>query len=104
MNIDNKALYKKILEYWNQNDGKEFEINSLKEFFSPDELAAILYSDFSQDINYSVFNYFNFKIKMGYDRKDLISPADADRLFSASNRYCFILECCSQQFLFSLLD
>ena len=102
MNIDHMSLYKKVLDYWKQYDGKEFETNSLKEYFTADELVVILCDNDFEDINYPVLRTFQQKI--GYDREGLIDSQDADRLFSSYDRERFLIRYCSQQFLFSLVD
>ena len=84
------SLYKKVLDYWNQHDGQEFETNSLKEFFTADELVVILGDNDFENLNYPVIRSFQHKI--GWDRDNLFSSQDADRLFASFDRERFLEE------------
>lgn len=102
MEIDKKVLYSKMLQYWNEHDGKDFDDKSLRENFTADELACILYDSYFEDLDYSVINRFTGKIK---NIDGLFTREEAERLvplYPESNSA--LLKLCSDEFLFSMLS
>ena len=100
MQIDYKELYKKLIEFWNKYDGKEISSEQLREAFSVDEIACIMYDRDFDNINYSVINTFRDK----FARKSIkFTSEEADRLVMLyPDDYYDFLEYCSDEFLFSL--
>ena len=100
MEIDYKILYQKMLEYWREHDGLEFDVKSLRECFNADELACILFEHAFEHMNYSVVYRFKDKVR---SQRELFNHEEADRLFGVYPEWSsYIAQYCSNEFLYSM--
>ena len=102
MEIDKKALHSKMLQYWSDHDGQDFDDKSLRECFTADELACVLYDRYFEDLDYSVIHRFVGKIKK---IDGLFTREEAEHLvplYPESNSA--LLKLCSDEFLFSMVS